>query len=979
MLEMKNLNKEQKTAVLHGNGPLLLVAGAGTGKTTVITHRLVSLIERGKASPEEILAVTFTDKAAGEMEERVDILLPYGYTDLWISTFHSFCERILHEHALDIGLPDDFSILEETSSWLLVRKNWDRFNLDYYRPRGNPTRFIHALISHFSRCKDQGIYPEDYLEYSEGLRTNLTDLPEDSEAERIKEVAEAYHTYQKLLLENSALDFGDLINYCLKLFEQRPRLLAEYREKFKYLLVDEFQDTNWAQYALIKQLAAPDNNLTVCADDDQAIYRWRGASFNNIIQFKKDFPAAREIFLVENYRSRQNILDLSYEFIQANNPNRLEYVSKLNKKLTAQRKGKGIIRHLHYKSSHEEARGVAEKILEIMKKDKDADFGDFAILVRANNEANSFSRALEGAGIPYQFLASRGLYAKPVILDIISYFKLLDNYHESSAVYRILNLPFLGITSEEIMKITEYCRRKTRSVYEALQELPLVQGLSPEAVSRVNFLLSLISKHSRESKNRSVSEVMVSFLKDSGYLKYLTEKNRDSEIRLVNQFYKKLKEFEETSLEPLLRIFMEQMKMELESGEQGKLEFDIEEGPEIVRIMTIHAAKGLEFSYVFLVNMVDRRFPTGERKEPIEIPEDLIKEEIPEGDVHLQEERRLCYVAMTRAKRGLFFTSADDYGGVRKKKLSRFLAELGFGKEGGGAEKNPPAGGKESVLKIAKKQKETKFRHEILPGHFSFSQLVAFKKCPLQYKFAHILKVPVRGKASFSFGKSIHAALFEFVKRSVGAGNSIQKGLFPAEKKSGKRKREKPDDLSVLTDIYEKSWIGDWYETKQQKEEYHRLGREIIKKFYEEFSSHPPKILTLGGRLALELPFKIKIEGDILRGRIDRVDDTAEGIEVIDYKTGRFAEKLSPEGKMQLIIYQIALEQAFGVKPARLTYYYLEEGKKISFSGRGNEEEKIKGKITSIIKDIKHSDFSPTPGWQCRFCDFREICRYAQL
>jgi len=239
------------------------------------------------AKPEEILAVTFTEKAAEEMEERVDMLLSCGYVDLWISTFHSFCERVLREHALDIGLPNDFKILDQTAGWLFIYQNLDKFKLDYYKPLGNPTRFIRALISHFSHCKDQGIYPEDYLKYADELKTNLVDLPEKQETERIKEVAEAYHIYQRLLLQNNYLDFGDLINYCLKLFQKRQGILKKYREKFKYILVDEFQDTNFAQYELIKILAAPKNNLIVTADDDQAIYLWRSASFNNIIQLKK--------------------------------------------------------------------------------------------------------------------------------------------------------------------------------------------------------------------------------------------------------------------------------------------------------------------------------------------------------------------------------------------------------------------------------------------------------------------------------------------------------------------------------------------------------------------------------------------------------------------------------------------------------------------------------------------------------------------
>ncbi|MEK9153310.1 MAG: UvrD-helicase domain-containing protein, partial [Patescibacteria group bacterium] len=243
-----NLNKEQKEAIMFGEGPLLIVAGAGTGKTTVITERIAGLIERGLAKPEEILAVTFTEKAAAEMEDRVDRLLPFGYHELWISTFHAFCERVLRENGLDIGLPTNFKLVDTTAAWLLMRQNLDKFALDYYRPLGNPLKFIHALLGHFSRCKDQMIYPPDYLKYADELKSNLTDLPEGAEEERVKEIAGAYHTYQKILLDNSLLDFGDLINYCLQLFQKRPAILEKYRARFKYILVDEFQDTNWAQY-----------------------------------------------------------------------------------------------------------------------------------------------------------------------------------------------------------------------------------------------------------------------------------------------------------------------------------------------------------------------------------------------------------------------------------------------------------------------------------------------------------------------------------------------------------------------------------------------------------------------------------------------------------------------------------------------------------------------------------------------------------
>jgi len=952
--DLSKLNKEQKEAVLHGTGPMLIVAGAGTGKTTVITQRIVNLIEKELAKPEEILAVTFTEKAAFEMEERVDRLLDFGYVDLWISTFHSFAEKVLRENALDIGLSPDFRILDNTSGWLLARQNLDKFNLNYYKSLGNPTKFIQALISHFSHCKDQEIYPENYLEYVDKLKTR-DDSPENQETERIKEVANAYHTYQQILLKNSCLDFGDLINYCLKLFKKRPLILKKYREKFKYILVDEFQDTNWSQYKLIKLLAEPVNNLTVCADDDQAIYRWRGASFSNILNFLKDFPKAKQVSLITNYRSCQNILDQSYNFIKQNNPDRLEFINKINKKLTANTKEKGIVEHIHARNLDQEVGETLKKILEIKKRDDSAEFNDFAILIRANDTAIPYTKALERAGIPYQFLASRGLYSKPIILDIISYFKLLDNYHESTAAYRILNLPFLEITSADIANITQYSYKKTKSLFEAMQELVFIPSISKNTKEKVSFILSLIEKHSNDAKIKGVSELLLEFLEDFEYLKYI--KDDQEKIDLVNQFLKKIKKFEESTIEPTLKNFMEEMNLELESGEEGKLEFDPEKGPDMLKVMTIHGAKGLEFKYVFLVGMVDRRFPTDQRKDPISLPDALIKDIKPKGDVHLQEERRLCYVAMTRAKKELYFTSAENYGGQRAKKLSRFLSEMGYKAD------EAKVGDKKSGVMAEKIKLSSleKVKAEYLPDHFSFSQLAAFEKCPLQYKFAFILKVPVHGKAAFSFGHSMHNTLRDFFQ-------------LVAEKNI---KTKKDDKLfNELLRFYEKNWVDEWYESKENKEKYRKSGRAALKEFYKGYQKNKPVILKTKEGPAIELPFNIKIRGNTIVGKIDRIDDLGDGqVQIIDYKTGASKEKPDKE---QLLIYQIASQEVLHLKPKLLSYYYLEDGKVASFLGTDNDLENQKIKILEEIEKIKNSEFAPTPGWQCQYCDFKNICDFAK-
>ncbi|MCD6471197.1 UvrD-helicase domain-containing protein [bacterium] len=921
---LSDLNPEQKRAVVSNKNKLLIIAGAGTGKTTVITRRIAYLILAGKAKAEEILAVTFTEKAAEEMEDRLDRLLPYGYVDLWVSTFHSFCERILRNHALEIGLSANFKILSEIEQLLLILQNFQRFDLDYYRPLGNPTKFIKSLVKHFSRAKDELISPEEYNEYAESIKLNydskMSDELLDQESSRLKEIARAYHTYQQLLLENDSLDFGDLINYTVKLFKKRPQILKEYQEKFKYILVDEFQDTNWAQYELLKLLVSTKNSLTVVADDDQSIYKFRGASYNNVIQFKKDFPKSEEIVLVKNYRSKQNILDLAYKFIQLNNPNRLE--AQLNdkngpriiKKLQAVRKGKAEIRYYQYPDQVEEARGVVNKIIEIKERDKKVNWNDFAILVRANNQADVFVQALRFKEIPYQFLASQGLYAQPVILDILSYLKLLDNYHESSALYRILTSPIFKfkLSNEDLVNLNYWGRRKGISLYESLKNVNSIPNISEKAVKEINKFMNLIQKHSLLAREKSVGKIIFSFLEDTGYLKILSKRAESGSlqgvenINLINQLFKQVEKFEKISQDKSVASFMKMVETSLMAGSEGAIDQGFfEAGPESVKVTTVHGAKGLEFSYVFIVGLVDRRFPTIERHEQIELPEKLIKEIIPKGDIHLQEERRLFYVAMTRAKDGLFFTSAQNYGGLRKKKPSRFLYEIGFVKD----------------LKEKKKSEKLKIfkpsiiedghiaDKDLLPTEFSFSQLRAYETCPLQYKYAFVLKIHPRGKFTFSFGQTMHKTLYRFFQAFIERKNRKQKLFSKNENKNF------PITLKELLKIYEEEWIDEWYPDIFYQKKYKNLGKKILQDFYAKTIKNPPHPLYL------EREFNFKVGNVILKGKIDRIDLVGKNeIENIDYKTGEPKEKLNWEDKEQLLIYQVGGEKLFYKKIKKLRY-----------------------------------------------------------
>src|SRR3989442_632558 len=418
---LDGLNDEQRRAVTHDAGPLLIIAGAGTGKTTVITRRIAWLIAQRKARPEEILALTFTDKAAAEMEERVDTLAPYGYADVEIATFHAFGDRLLREHALEVGLQPDFRILNRAEQIIFFRDRLFEFPLVRYRPLGDPTRHIHAIITLISRCKDEDIAPEEYQASVERLQAQAAEASGDAElrdrAAQQLELAQTYAKYQALTAVAGVVDFGDQIVHALRLLRSRPYVLQNYQRRFKYILVDEFQDTNWAQFEIVRLLAARRANVAVVGDDNQAIYRWRGAAVTNFRSFLTHFPRTRVVVLTQNYRSHQRILDAAHRLI-LNNPDRLEAHEEgrrygITKKLAAARRLDGPAPHApHYATPTHQADTVAHMIRERVELGA-WKFDDVAVLVRSNNDADQFLRSLNLRGVPWTFSGNAGLYGRP--------------------------------------------------------------------------------------------------------------------------------------------------------------------------------------------------------------------------------------------------------------------------------------------------------------------------------------------------------------------------------------------------------------------------------------------------------------------------------------------------------------------------------------------------------------------------------------
>ncbi|TBR16285.1 ATP-dependent helicase, partial [bacterium] len=472
---------EQLEAVTFKRGPLLIIAGAGTGKTTVITRRMAWILSQGLAKTDEILALTFTDKAASEMIERVDVLVPYGYTDIWISTFHAFGDKILRDNALIVGLDPDFKVLTKPEAVVFFREHLFEFNLSYFRPLSDPTRFLDALISLFNRCRDEDISPKEYSDYSQKLSIKAKESPDDEalkeEATQQRELASAYAKYMELLAKNGLVDFANQFYLALQLLREHPLILQKYQKQFKYILVDEFQDTNFAQYKLVKLITGKGQNITVTGDDDQCIYRFRGAAYSNLFNFIRDFPEARKISIIKNYRSNQQILDSAYRLIQNNNPERFEVKANINKRLIGVNQNGSSPEHLYFDANSTEADNVASLIKEKVGTGN-FKYRDFAILVRSNSDAQNFLQSLNMQDITWQFSGSQGLYSREEVKLCISFLRVVANFSDSLSLYYLASCDVYQIKLEDLSLCMHYAKRKNFSLHAIFKNIDNMAELS---------------------------------------------------------------------------------------------------------------------------------------------------------------------------------------------------------------------------------------------------------------------------------------------------------------------------------------------------------------------------------------------------------------------------------------------------------------------------------------------------------------------
>lgn len=961
-IDEHKLNTEQKKAVEFGDGPLLIIAGAGTGKTTVVTERIKHLISSGRAKPSEILALTFTEKASREMEERVDVAMPYGYTQMWISTFHKFCDQLLRQEAIHIGLNPAYRLMTNADATMLLRKHLFSFDLDYFRPLGNPTKFIGGMIAHFSRLKDEDVNPKQYLAWV-GAQKKLEQL----EKQKYEELAASYRAYEELKIRQGVMDFADLIANTLLLFRTRKNLLTQYRQTFRYILVDEFQDTNIAQNELVVLLAGKKQNVTAVADDDQSIYKFRGAAVSNVLSFRKHFPKTNVIVLTKNYRSTQEILDASYQLIQHNNPDRLEVKEKVNKKLISQRNLRGTWPTLLYQDRVENEADEVAKVIKAQASDGKRQWKDFVILVRANNHAEPFVRALIRHAVPFQFLGPGQLFRQPEVKDLIAYLQVLQNFEDNVALFRVVSMDFFDLPPRDLTAIALFAKKQNTSFFEGCEAiagkrsmpgpLPFIQDKTKETISRI---VDIIHRHLGLITKETAGQILYYFLQDTGMMKHILEYTAPVDERRaanISKFFSKLKTYETDHDDASVGAVLDWILLSMEMGESPLAGDTDWTRNDAVNILTIHSAKGLEFPVVFLVNLVSQRFPTSERREQIPIPDELIKEELPQGDYHLEEERRLFYVGMTRARDRLYLTAANYYGeGKREKKLSPFVYEVM-----GNTAANP-------TVDIASQMSLLDWKKQELPQsagkietpvtYLSYSQIEAFALCPLHYKLRYILGIPTAPTPALSFGNSVHAALREFYEMHA-QGEKVSKKL--------------------LLELLERHWIREGYAGKSYENEMKKRGARYLSEYFE--GTFDPKRKTI----ALEQPFTVPItaEGKTLKigGKIDRIDELADGkIEIIDYKTGRMPTRREMDASLQLSMYAIAASnipgRPFGKKPEdiRLTLHFFDSKESVTLTRTKEQLEKEKIHIVDIARQIEHSDFRCSGNALCTICEYKMFC-----
>ncbi len=958
--ELEGLDPEQLAAVEHDQGPLLIVAGAGTGKTTVIARRIAHLISSGRARPSEILALTFNEKAAAEMQERVDVLVPYGYADTLISTFHAFGEEVLSTFGIEIGLAPGFTVLDQTAQAIFLAEHLEALELDHYAPLSDPTKHLSRLARYFNRLKDYPIPTDRLREFAErSIAESGVDPAARDRGARDLELANAAGNYDRLLWKEGFVDFGDLLALTLRLFDESPSALRRHQERFRYVLVDEFQDTNPVQFEIVRKLTATHKNLVVVGDDDQSIYRFRGAHLQNILKFHEYFPGARSIVLTRNYRSTREILSVARRLILINQ-DRLETRLGISKELASGKTG-AAPRIKELPTEAEEAAWVAGEIRSAV------DAGtrrcrDFAILVRSNKNAEPFLRALDEQGVPYYFSGSRGLFQRPEIKELIALLYSLSQSSREEYLYLLAQSAY-DVPGEDLNRLVHVLGTAPvtfRVLMERAHRGVIAVALSDEGRERIGTMLADLRALELLARDHRVGEVLRAYLERRGIIKRLrAPAHFEDEIKARNivKFFKLVQAFGTVAVVDRVPLFLRHLGMVMEHGEDPAVA-EIGEESDVVQVLTIHRAKGLEFPVVFLVQAATDIFPTRVRREGLEVPLALAPGETPSTELHKEEERRLCYVAFTRAKEELIATYATDYGGKMLRQRSQFLSEaFDLGKPAPAKKKKqaleelsasaPPAG-----LPLITRPD---VRELILLSH---DRIADYETCPLKYHFIKVLAVnPILTlDHRVNFGNAIHQAVAFALDRH--------------------RLRERPTFEQVLA-VFRANWREEGYRSEEHARRRFEQGVGALRAFLsrEVEGREPPT--------DVERAFRIKLGDVVVQGRMDRVDEGPRGVVIADYKTseldpdGEAGEKADQNAResLQLSIYALAQRELTGKGPDQVELRYVLSGE-VGTATRSEEKlERTRDRVLAIAESIRSGDFRARPSeHNCSICACRPIC-----
>lgn len=627
---VQNMNENQLKAILKTQGAVMVIAGAGSGKTRVLTNRIAYLIAEKNVLESNILAITFTNKAAKEMKERIYSLVGETSKYIWINTFHSMCVRILRQHIDLLGYNKNFTILDTSEQKTIIKNIVKELNLseDSYQPNN-----ILKIISN-----------------SKNSMISVNEMKAQARFGFMKNVAEIYEYYQKYLKKNSVLDFDDLMLKTIVLFEKHPEVLAIYQNKFEYIHVDEYQDTNVIQYKLIKMLSEVHKNICVVGDDDQSIYSWRGACSDNIINFEKDYEDVEVIFLDQNYRSNSTILDAANAVIKNN-------TDRKDKALWSENKGGDKITVYASTNDKDETDDIAKKVLDL--KAQGVDYKDIAILYRANYLSRSMENSCMAFGIPYKLIGSLKFLQRQEIRDLLAYMNVIVNRNDEFSLRRIINVPKRGIGASSMAKIDNYAEQYGLSLFEALKNIDMI-GVSKKIITNIHLLTQLIEKYS-QTEQYSIEDLIVGIYKDSGYesmLKESADAYAESRIENISELVSSAKQF--SSMNDNLIDFISEMSLTSDADDENE--------DDSVVLSTVHAAKGLEYRVVFIMGLEENLFPSIRDAESSEDERNK-----------MEEERRLAYVAITRAKEKLFMSYANrrmQFGSIKNNKRSRFLDEV---------------------------------------------------------------------------------------------------------------------------------------------------------------------------------------------------------------------------------------------------------------------------------------------------------------